>query len=180
MVRNRRPFALEPGEAIIAEMASGSSVSDELFITALHLDEPRQFAVHHSVNVAVYALHMAKDLGFDPERQVQIGLAGLLHDVGMALVPEATIYKQGALSDAELKALKERPNLAFKILQGLGPSGAAIAETASQIYERIDGSGYPHGLAGDEIHEFAKILGLLDLYEALVHSRPSRERLRFL
>jgi len=179
MVRSRRPFALEPGAAIIAEMASGSSVCDELFITALHLDEPRDFTVHHSVNVAVYALHMAKDLGFEPERRVQIGLAGLLHDVGMALVPEPTIYKQGPLSDAELKALKERPNLAFKILQDFGPPGAAIAETASQIYERIDGSGYPHGLAGEEIHEFAKVLGLLDLYEALVHSRPSRERLSF-
>jgi HD domain len=62
----------------------------------------------------------------------------------------------------------------------LGPLGAAMAETASQIYERSDGSGYPRGLSGDEIHEFAKILGLLDLYEALVHSRPSRERLSFL
>jgi len=179
MVRNRRPFALEPGATIIAEMAAGSSVFDELFITALHLDEPRQFAVHHSVNMAVYALHMAKDLGFDPERQVQIGLAGLLHDVGMALVPEATIYKKDPLNDAERKALKERPNIAFKILQDIGPAGAAIAETASQIYERIDGSGYPHSLPGEEIHEFAKVLGLLDLYEALVHSRPSRERLSF-
>ena len=179
-VRGRRPFALEPGADIIAEMAAGSSVSDELFITALHLDEPRQFALHHSVNVAVYAIYMAKNLGFDPERQVQIGLAGLLHDVGMALVPESIIYKQGALSESERKALKERPNLAFKILQVLGPLGAAMAETASQIYERSDGSGYPRGLSGDEIHEFAKILGLLDLYEALVHSRPSRERLSFL
>jgi HD-GYP domain-containing protein (c-di-GMP phosphodiesterase class II) len=178
-VRGRRPFALEPGEAIIAEMVSGSSVSDELFVAALHIDEPRDFAVHHSVNVAVYALRMAKDLGFEPERQVQIGLAGLLHDVGMALVPDSTIYKEGPLSDSELKALKERPNLAFKILQELGPAGAAIAETASQIYERIDGSGYPHGLPREEIHEFAKVLGLLDLYEALVHSRPNRERLSF-
>lgn len=97
----------------------------------------------------------------------------------MALIPENTIYKQGPLSAEELNALKDRPNLALKILQGLGPAGATIAETAGQVYERMDGSGYPRGLSSAEIHEFAKIIGLLDLYEALVHSRPNRERLSF-
>lgn len=179
MVRGRKAFPLEPGAAIVLEIAAGATASDELFIAALHLDDRRQFAIHHSVNVAVYAVHMARDLGFDPERQAQIGLAGLLHDVGMALIPESTIHKQGPLSAAELNALKDRPNLALKILQELGPDGATIAEAAGQVYERLDGSGYPRGLPGDEIHEFAKILGLLDLYEALVHSRPSRERLSF-
>ena len=179
MVRLRKAFALEPGAAIVREMADGATVSDELFIAALHLDDRSRFAIHHSVNVAVYAVHMAKDLGFDLERQVQIGLAGLLHDVGMALIPENTIHKQGPLSAEELNALKERPNLALKILQDLGPGGAAIAETAGQVYERLDGSGYPRGLPSGEIHEFAKIIGLLDLYEALVHSRPNRERLSF-
>lgn len=179
MVRRRRPFSMTSGEALIGEMVSAAGASDELFITALHLDEPKKFALHHSVNVAVYALHMARDLGFDQEHQIQLGLAGLLHDVGLALIPESTIYKQDALNNAELKALKERPNLSLNILQGLGSAGAALAEAAGQIYERIDGSGYPHGLAGAEIHEFAKILGLLDLYEALVHTRPSRERLGF-
>lgn len=179
MVRSRQTFPLEPAVAIIQKMAAPSSAPDELFVAALHLDDRRQFAVPHSVNVAVYAIKMAQDLGFDPERQVQIGTAGLLHDIGMALIPEPIIYKQGALNADELKTLKDRPNLAFTILQGLGPEGAAIAETAAQVYERLDGSGYPRGLQADEIQEFSKILGLLDLYEALVHSRPSRGRLSF-
>jgi HD-GYP domain-containing protein (c-di-GMP phosphodiesterase class II) len=179
MVRSRKAFPLEPGAAIIREIAAGATGSDELFIAALHLDDRRRFAIHHSVNVAIYAVHMGRDLGFDRERQAQIGLAGLLHDVGMALIPESTIHKQGPLSAEELNALKDRPNLALKILQDLGPDGATIAEAAGQVYERLDGSGYPRGLPADEIHEFAKILGLLDLYEALVHSRPRRERLSF-
>lgn len=179
MVRDRKAFSLEPGAAIVREMADGATASDELFIAALHLDDRSRFAIHHSVNVAVYAVHMARDLGFDPERQVQIGLAGLLHDVGMALIPENVIHKRGPLSAEELNVLKERPNLALKILQHFGPEGATIAETAGQVYERLDGSGYPRGLPSGEIHEFAKIIGLLDLYEALVHSRPNRERLSF-
>ena len=179
MVRSRKAFPLETALAIIRKMAEPSSAPDELFIAALHADDRRQFAVPHSVNVAVYAIKMAQDLGFDPERQVQIGTAGLLHDIGMALIPEPIIYKQGPLNADELKTLKDRPNLAFTILQGLGPDGAAIAETAAQVYERLDGSGHPRGLQADEIQEFSKILGLLDLYEALVHSRPSRGRLSF-
>jgi HD-GYP domain-containing protein (c-di-GMP phosphodiesterase class II) len=178
-VRSRRPVAWEFGEALISEMVSSAKDSEELFISALHVDEPQHFAVRHSVNVAIYALRMANDLEFDPEQQVKIGLAGLLHDVGMVLIPEPIVYKQAPLTEAELKALQERPNLSFKILQDLGSTGAAIAETAAQVYERLDGSGYPHGLQGEEIQEFAKVIGLLDLYEALVHSRPNRERLSF-
>ena len=52
-----------------------------------------------------------------------------------------------------------------------------MIETAAQVYERIDGSGYPRGLKGDEIHEYAQIIGLLDMYEALIHSRPQRDKL---
>jgi hypothetical protein len=94
MVRSRKAFPLEPALAIVRKMAAPSPAPDELFITALHQDDRRQFAVSHSVNVAVYAIKMAQDLGFDPERQVQIGTAGLLHDVGVALIPEEIIYKQ--------------------------------------------------------------------------------------
>jgi hypothetical protein len=178
-VRNRRAFPLEPALKIVRRMAAECPERDELFVTALHLDQPGQFPIHHSVNVAVYAVKMAQDLGFDADRQVQIGLAGLLHDVGLALIPEPIIHKQGALSAADLKTLKDRPNSASQILQCLGPEHAVVAECAAQVYERIDGSGYPRGLKAEEIHEYAQIIGLLDIYEALVHTRPNRERLSF-
>ena len=178
-VRNRRTFALEPALRIIRRMAAERPARDELFITALHLDQPSQFPIHHSVNVAVYAVKMAQDLGFDAARQLEVGLAGLLHDVGLALIPEPVIHKQGALSAAELKTLKDRPDSCSRILQCLGPEYAVIAECAAQVYERIDGSGHPRGLKAEEIHEYAQIIGLLDMYEALVHTRPNREKLSF-
>lgn len=178
-VRTKRPFTLEPAAGLIRRMAVERPVRDELFAVALHLDRPNEFPLHHSVNVAVYAVKMAQDLGFDADRQVDIGLAGLLHDVGIALIPEPLVHKKGPLGAGELSLLRERPNNASRILQCLGPEHGIIAESAAQVYERIDGSGYPRGLAGDEIHEYAQIIGLLDLYEALVHSRPNREKLSF-
>ncbi|MFO7709627.1 MAG: HD domain-containing phosphohydrolase [Desulfobacterales bacterium] len=178
-VRECQALALEPAATIVRRMAAERPARDELFSVALHRDQTDRFAVHHSVNVAVYAIKMAQELAFDEERQVQIGLAGLLHDVGIALLPEAVIYKKGPLSVEELNMLRDRPNSAARILQCLGPEHGLIAESAAQVYERIDGSGYPRGLKADEIHEYAQIIGLLDLYEALVHSRPNREKLSF-
>jgi HD-GYP domain-containing protein (c-di-GMP phosphodiesterase class II) len=61
-------------------------------------------------------------------------------------------------------------------LRSFGDHSGYLAETAAQVYERIDGSGYPRGLRGDEIHEYAQIIGLLDMYEALIHSRPQRDK----
>lgn len=178
-VRQRSAFPLEPAATIVRRMAAERPARDELFAAALHLDAADQFAVHHSVNVAVYAIKMAQDLGFDEERQVQIGLAGLLHDVGIALLPEPLIHKKVPLTAEELNLLRERPNSAARILQCLGSEHGLIAECAAQVYERADGSGYPRGLRAEEIHEYAQIIGLLDLYEALVHSRPNREKLSF-
>lgn len=178
-VRNHSAFPLEPALRIIRHMAAERPARDELFITALHFDQPSQFPIHHSVNVAVYAIKMAQDLGFDATRQAQIGLAGLLHDVGLALIPEPVIHKQGALSAEELKTLKGRPDSASRILQCLGPEHVVIAECAAQVYERFDGSGHPQGLKAEEVNEYAQIIGLLDMYEALVHTRPHREKLSF-
>ncbi len=103
-------------------------------------------------------------------------MAGLLHDVGMAAVPDKILYKQGKLNDAEKKIFRQRPNFSSKILRTLGPEYAYLAECAVQVYERIDGSGYPRGLKANEMHEYAQIIGLLDMYESLIHSRPQRAK----
>ena len=103
-------------------------------------------------------------------------MAGLLHDVGMAVVPDKILYKPGRLNNEEMKIFRQRPNFSSKILRTLGSEYAYLAECAAQVYERIDGSGYPRGLKADEMHEYAQIIGLLDMYESLIHSRPQRSR----
>lgn len=175
-VKRRKMFSLDPGFQIIREMVEIQSFHDSLFIEALHLDEPLHFIINNNVNVAVYAIKMAENLGFSKDRQIEIGMAGLMHDVGMALIPEKLIYKQERLSDAEFRIFKERQNYSYKILQSFGEDYAYLAECAVQVNERLDGSGYPQGLEGDEINEYAQIIGLVDMYEALIHSRPQREK----
>jgi len=62
-------------------------------------------------------------------------------------------------------------------MRSFGDGFAYLAESAAQVYERVDGSGYPRAMRGEEIHEYAQVIGLLDMYEALIHSRPHREKL---
>ena len=175
-VKNRKRFAPEPGLRILLQMAEDDRIQDELFITAIHLDDRFKYVIHHSINVAVYALKMADDLGFDQTRKIELGMAALVHDIGMAVIPDKILYKQKELNRQEIEILRNRPNYSYKILRSLGGGFAYLAETAAQVYERIDGSGYPRGLKGDEIHEYAQIIGLLDMFEALIHSRPQRDK----
>jgi len=176
-VRRRKGFSLKSGLQIVHQIAEEHSRDDQLFSLAIHLDEPSKYPLLHSVNVAVYAMRMAADLGYPRNRQIEIGLTGLLHDVGMALMPDKIVFKQSPINDKEKAVLSERPNLSYKILKSLGADFAALAECAGQIYERVDGSGYPRALRGDEIHEYAQIIGLVDVYESLTHSRPHRPKL---
>ncbi len=175
-LRSRKRFSLKKGFEIVQKIVTVNSPQDPVLILALHQDDWRQYVTQHPVNVAVFAIKMADHLGFEKSKQVEIGLAGLLHDVGMAAVPDKILYKQGKLNDAEKKIFRQRPNFSSKILRTLGPEYAYLAECAVQVYERIDGSGYPRGLKANEMHEYAQIIGLLDMYESLIHSRPQRAK----
>lgn len=175
-IRKRKKFELEPGIQIVREMVEANNTDDILFIQAIYSDNPDKFDIYHSINVALYAIEMAKALGWKEEKQVEIGMLGLFHDVGIAAIPEKIIYKQKQLSEKEFRFFKERPNFSYKILRTFSDKYAYLAECALQVYERIDGSGYPKGIKEDEIHEYAQIVGLVYMYEALIHSRPHREK----
>ena len=86
------------------------------------------------------------------------------------------LFKIGSLTAKEWEPLRSYPYDSFKILSALGDDYSYLAETAISVYERLDGSGYPNGLKGEEIHPYAQIIGLVDVYEAITHDRPYRKR----
>jgi HD-GYP domain-containing protein (c-di-GMP phosphodiesterase class II) len=176
-IRNHQGFSVDTGLQIIRKLADGNPDQDPALIMALHKNDRFKFVLHHGVNVAIFAINIAKYLGFKLENQIELGLVGLLHDVGTAVIPDKLIYKQKKLGEEEIKIFRERPKISYRILHKIGSEYAYLAECAAQIHERIDGSGYPAGLKATEIHEYAQILGLLDTFEALIHSRPQRDKL---
>jgi HD-GYP domain-containing protein (c-di-GMP phosphodiesterase class II) len=94
-------------------------------------------------------------------------------------ISRAVLAKPDELSADERARIREHPEAGFEVLRTLGPEYEWVANVALQEHEREDGSGYPKGLKGDEIHEYAKIIGLADEFEALTHPRPYRKRRRF-
>ncbi|RJQ60346.1 MAG: HD domain-containing protein [Desulfobacteraceae bacterium] len=177
-VKKRRRFSISAGFKIMHQMVESQPPYDPLFINAIHQDNPGEYIIYHSVNVSIFAVKIAQYLGYSNKRQEEIGMAGLLHDVGAALVSDDILYKRDALDPREISILRERPLNTFKLLNQFGEQYQYLADCAYQVYERFDGSGYPNGMMGDEIKEYAQIIGLLDMYEALIHSRP--QRIKFL
>lgn len=127
----------------------------------------------HSVNVALIARMMGMWLGY-PESELDVlTLCGLLHDVGKAGIPEKIIGKPARLTPGEFEVVKRHPKLGYDILQSI-PLDERIRNAALMHHERYDGSGYPSGLAGEQIDDFAAIISIADVYDAMTADRCYR------
>jgi HD-GYP domain-containing protein (c-di-GMP phosphodiesterase class II) len=127
----------------------------------------------HSRAVAAYAVTIATDLAWDEEQLGLLRLAGMLHDVGKVAVPDELLRKSGPLSDAEFAEIKRHPVVGADLVarvEGLD----AIVPWIRHSHEHIDGTGYPDGLAGDDIPLAARILLVADAFDAMTSDRPYR------
>jgi len=179
-VRNQEKPNLTEGEALIEEIVQAclqGNLPQDLLIMAQYGNETSSFLINKAANVTVFAIFMGDTLGLPKERLVELGLSALLHDIGKVRVPEEILYKEGALKDDELEVLRKYPHDSFDILHGLGSKYHYLAECALHVNEKLDGSGFPQGLQGDEINPYARIIGILELYEAMTHNRPQRQKL---
>ncbi len=139
---------------------------------ALYGEEPDVYLLQHCVNVAAQGAKIAMGMGYSEDELKQLSLAALIHDVGMGDIPEQIWTKKGALSDSEIEEMRKHPIYGYERLKPLDD----IAHIVLQEHERMDGSGYPHGMSSGEIHEFSYIIGIADIYDSLLHTRPYREK----
>jgi HD-GYP domain-containing protein (c-di-GMP phosphodiesterase class II) len=130
--------------------------------------------VGHCLNVAILGVLLARDQ-VAPERELErFCLAALVHDVGMLFVPSGVWEHDRPIGDEEREGVRRHAEIGRERLAGLVGSLSELAPIVGQEHERVDGSGYPKGLKGQEIHWFAQIIGLADVFEALTHDRPHR------
>jgi PAS domain S-box-containing protein/putative nucleotidyltransferase with HDIG domain len=130
----------------------------------------------HQRRVAELAGAIARRLGCDEARTPLLHTASVLHDIGKIVVPAEILSKPGRLSDAEMQLVRQHPAAGAEIVRPIG-FDPEVAEMIGQHHERLDGSGYPAGLAGDEILWEARILAVADVVEAMVSHRPYRPAL---
>ncbi len=128
----------------------------------------------HCERVARNAVTLGRACGMGENDLRQVYWGGLLHDLGKLGVPEAILRKQGRLTGPEFEQIKRHPAYGERVLLDISKSFAEIAKGVRSHHERWDGSGYPDGLAGEEIPLLARIIAIVDVYEAVTSHRPYR------
>lgn len=138
------------------------------------IDAKDAYTKGHSGRVADYSREIAKRFGYSAERQEEIYMMGLLHDVGKIGVPDEVINKPGKLTDEEFAKIKTHPGRGARILENIKEM-PKLATGARWHHERYDGRGYPDGLAGENIPEEARIIAVADAYDAMTSHRSYRD-----
>ena len=137
------------------------------------VDAKDSYTNGHSERVADYSKEIAKRYGYDEDRQEEIYMMGLLHDVGKIGVPDHVINKPGRLDDEEFAMIKQHPAKGAEILKTVSEMPKLVTG-ARWHHERFDGRGYPDGLKGEEIPEEARIIAVADAYDAMTSTRSYR------
>ena len=143
---------------------------------ATTIDAKDKYTSGHSRRVAEYSKMLAASLGKDEKEQQEIYLFALLHDIGKIGVPDWIINKQDKLTAEEYAEIKKHPQIGYEILKNISilPN---LKNGVRWHHERIDGKGYPDGLSGDAIPEYAKIISVADAYDAMTSNRSYRDSL---
>jgi putative nucleotidyltransferase with HDIG domain len=134
------------------------------------------YTAGHQRRVAELTSAIAARLGWDEQARESLRTAALLHDIGKIAIPAEVLAKPGRLSAIEYALIKNHPRIGSELLAPIA-FAAPIATIVAQHHERLDGSGYPEGLRGDEILPAARILAVADVVEAMVSHRPYRAAL---
>ena len=140
------------------------------------VDAKSAYTRGHAVEVTRRAIRFAEHLALTKDQKECLRIAGLLHNLGTAGVPDRLLSKPGPLTEEERKIIQAHPGLA-NLLATEAPRFKGVAQAILYHHERWDGHGYPRGLKGEEIPRLARILGIVEAYQAMVSVRPYRRRL---
>ena len=153
--------------------------NSNVFLFLYGLDEGKLYVVSHSVNVTFYALIIGMALKLDLAKLKDLGLGTLLIDSGMIRISKYIVQKQSNLTDQEFNQIKTHPLHGYRVLRESGKISEETASICLQHHEQFDGKGYPRGLRGNDISEFARIAAIADSYEAQISNRSYRKKVYF-
>lgn len=175
-VRSGAQLQLTRVARLARDLVALQDESDALTVAALS-SPPGDPVITNLVNVSIVATAMGVRLGFCGEELERLALAGLLHDVGLWVVPQSLVRKAGGLTREERLILEQHPVLGSALVRDAGSDYGWLADVVLQAHERINGSGYPNGRRGKEVEELAQLIGVADIFDALISERPYRRRL---
>ncbi len=165
----------EQARGMVEEITQSVARHPNALISLVRLKNADEYTYMHSVAVCALMISLARQLKLDEATIREAGLAGLFHDVGKVAIPDAILNKPGKLTDAEFKVVQDHPLAGSKFLMDSPQVSEMAVEVCLHHHEKMDGSGYPHGLKGDEISLFARMGAVCDVYDAITSDRPYKK-----
>ncbi len=154
-------------------------LDDDFALRSLMSIATHDYYTHtHSLNVSVYAVSLGMFLGLRKRDLRELGEAALLHDLGKNKIKTSIINKDGKLTDLEYEEVKHHSEYGFEISEHIGIKNKRILEAIKYHHEKLDGSGYPDGLKGEDIPLFARIIGVCDIFDALSSKRSYKDAMQ--
>ena len=144
-------------------------------VSVARLKTADEYTYMHSVAVCALMIALSRQLGLDPARTRDAGMAGMLHDVGKALIPMQIINKPGKLDRSELEVVRTHPERGHALLQRLGGMAPAVLDVCLNHHEKMDGTGYPNGAPAERISLMARMGAVCDVYDAITSNRPYKQ-----
>jgi HD-GYP domain len=139
----------------------------------------------HMVNVCIIAVKIGLQIGYNQLKLAELAIGALLHDVGMTKVSAEILTRIGGLTSEEMRQVQQHSKDGYELLRQIPGLSAVSANVAYQHHERINGTGYPRGLSGEDIHEFARITAVADVFDAMTtekiysHAKSVIDTLKF-
>lgn len=176
VIQSQRPLRMERLETLANGLVSALKQSDELIVEALSSPSGSPL-ITNLINVGILGTKVGIGLGYYGLELERLALAGLVHDIGLFAVPQSLVTKAGRLTHDERTLIEQHPELGYQVIRRASPEYQWLAQLVRQAHERCNGQGYPNRLKGRQISEMAQILGVVDVFDALVSERPYRRRL---
>lgn len=175
-IRFGKQISTEKVSPVVDRMIESIFRNQDALITLSRIKDKDEYTYMHSVSVGALMISFGKYLGLDITQLREIGIGSILHDVGKVIVPQVILNKEDKLTEDELNIIKRHAEYSRKLLeQSEGMTELSIT-IAAQHHERIDGTGYPLQLKGDEIAFFSKALAIVDVYDAMTSKRCYQEK----
>jgi HD-GYP domain-containing protein (c-di-GMP phosphodiesterase class II) len=156
----------------VDEVAQSVFRNPGALVSLARLKTADDYSYMHSVAVCALMVALARHMGHDDEACRDAGLAGMLHDMGKAAVPLDILNKPGKLTPEEFAVMRQHPERGHQMLLEARGANASALEVCLHHHERMDGAGYPHGLAGAQVSLLARMGAVCDVYDAVTSHRP--------
>jgi len=169
--RMGKALQLEQAESLVDEISQSMMRNQCALLNLARLKNKDDYTYLHSVAVCALMVALGRQMGLEGDDLKQAGMAGLMHDIGKIMTPEAVLNKPDSLSREEFEIMKQHPRSGWDILNNSPEVGVIALDVCLHHHERLDGKGYPEKLSGDSITLFARMGAVCDVYDAITSDR---------